>query len=158
MHIPVIFHNLSEYDGYIIIQGIGAMEIKDKIEPISYNMEKYMAFKLGSLHFIDSLQFMKSGLDKLASNLSTQKCRDRDCTNPKYLWRIDTERCFAHPKNFKITRSQIPPEILEIYLKKDVYPYEYMNSQKKFDKTSLPPKGAFYSKLNNIHISDIEYV
>ncbi|CAB4437493.1 unnamed protein product [Rhizophagus irregularis] len=49
---------------------------------------------------------------------------------------------------------QIPPELLEIYLKKGVYPYEYMNDWKKFEKTSLPPKGAFYSKLNETHISD----
>ncbi|GBC22086.2 uncharacterized protein LOC107444937 [Rhizophagus irregularis DAOM 181602=DAOM 197198] len=104
MHIPVIFHNLSGYDGHIIMQGIGAMECEDDIDPIPYNMEKYMAFKLG--------------------------------------------RCFAHPENFKITRSQIPPELLEIYLKKSVYPYEYMDDWKKFEKTSLPPKGAFYSKLN----------
>jgi hypothetical protein len=76
MHISVIFHNLSGYDGHIIMQGIGAMECEDEIEPISYNMEKYMAFKLGSLRFIDSLQFMKSGLDKLAFNLDVQKCRD----------------------------------------------------------------------------------
>jgi hypothetical protein len=157
MHIPVIFHNLSGYDGHIIMQGIGAMECEDKIEPIPYNMEKYMAFKLGSLRFIDSMQFMKSGLDKLASNLSAQKCKDRDCTNPKHPWRIDAGRCFAHPENFKITRSQTPPEMLEIYLKKGVYHYEYMNSWEKFDKTSLPPKEAFYSKLNNTHISDIEY-
>jgi hypothetical protein len=70
-HIPVIFHNLSGYDGHIIMQRIGAMECEDEIELISYNMEKYMAFKLGSLRFIDSLQFMKSGLNKLASNLGT---------------------------------------------------------------------------------------
>jgi hypothetical protein len=157
MHIPVIFYNLSGYDGHIIIQGIGAMECEDEIEPIPYNMEKYMAFKLGSFCFIDSLQFMKSDFDKLASNLGAQKCRDRDCTNPKHLWRIDAGRSFAHPENFKITKSQIPPEMLEIYLKKGVYFYEYMNSLKKFDKTSLPSKGAFHSKLNNTYISDTEY-
>ena len=49
MHIPIIFHNLSGYDSHIIMQGIGAMECNDEIEPIPYNMEKYMAFKLGSL-------------------------------------------------------------------------------------------------------------
>jgi hypothetical protein len=58
------------------MQGIGAMECKNEIEPIPYNMEKYIAFKLGSLCFIDSLQFMKSGLDKLTSNIGAQKCRD----------------------------------------------------------------------------------
>ncbi|GET65611.1 uncharacterized protein LOC114537920 [Rhizophagus irregularis DAOM 181602=DAOM 197198] len=157
MHIPVIFHNLSGYDGHIIMQGIGAMECEDDIDPIPYNMEKYMAFKLGSLRFIDSLQFMKSSLDKLASNLGAEKCRAQECSNPQHLWRIDAGRCFAHPENFKITRSQISPELLEIYLKKGVYPYEYMDDWKKFEKTSLPPKGAFYSKLNETHISDKEY-
>ncbi|GET63510.1 hypothetical protein RIR_jg28804.t2 [Rhizophagus irregularis DAOM 181602=DAOM 197198] len=157
MHIPVIFHNLSGYDGHIIMQGIGAMECEDDIDPIPYNMEKYMAFKLGSLRFIDSLQFMKSSLDKLASNLGAEKCRAQECSNPQHLWRIDAGRCFAHPENFKITRNQIPSELLEIYLKKGVYPYEYMDNWKKFEKTSLPPKGAFYSKLNETHISDKEY-
>ncbi|CAB4413320.1 unnamed protein product [Rhizophagus irregularis] len=147
MHIPVIFHNLSGYDGHIIMQGIGAMECEDDIDPIPYNMEKYMAFKLGSLRFIDSLQFMKSSLDKLAFNLGAEKCRAQECSNPQHLWRIDAGRCFAYPENFKITRSQILPELLEIYLKKGVYPYEYMDDWKKFEKTSLPPKGAFYSNL-----------
>ena len=32
-----------------------------------------------------------------------------------------------------------------------------MDSWMKFYKTSLPPKEAFYSKLNNSHISDEEY-
>src|SRR5207248_4620643 len=69
MHIPVIFHNLSGYDGHIIMQGIGAMKCEDDIEPIPYNIEKYMAFTLGSLRFIDSFQFMKSSQKKLVLNL-----------------------------------------------------------------------------------------
>jgi hypothetical protein len=32
-----------------------------------------------------------------------------------------------------------------------------MDSWENFDKTSLPPKGAFYSKLNNTYINDTEY-
>src|SRR5437763_3004402 len=76
MHIPVIFHNLSGYDSHIIMKGIGAIECPDDIEPIPYNMEKYMAFKLGSLRFLDSMQFMKSGLDKLASNLGAEDCKE----------------------------------------------------------------------------------
>ena len=157
MHIPVIFHNLSGYDSHMIMQGIGAMECKDEIEPIPYNMEKYMTFKLGSLRFINSMQFMKSGLDKLASNLGAKKCKVQDCADPNHLWRIDKNRCFAYPEKFKITKNHVPTEILEIFIKKGVYPYEYMDSWSKFDKVNLPPKNAFYSKLNNTHISDSEY-
>ena len=33
-------------------------------------------------------------------------------------------------------------------LRKFVYPYEYMDSLERFDKTSLPKKEDFYSNLN----------
>ena len=39
-------------------------------------------------------------------------------------------------------------------LRKDVYPYEYMDSWEKFDETILPPKERFYSNLNLEDISD----
>src|SRR5436190_2800027 len=124
------------------------MECPDDIEPIPYNMEKYMAFKLRSLRFLDSIQFMKSSLDKLASNLGAEDCKEitrKDgsklpCTKSGHLWRINNGRCFAHPENFKITSKHVLPELLEIYLKKGVYPYEYMNSWEKFFKTQLPQR------------------
>ena len=108
MHIPVIFHNLSGYDGHIIMQGIGAMKCEDDIEPIPYNIEKYMAFTLGSLRFIDSFQFMKSSQKKLVLNLGAESCKEithKDdskvaCTKPGHLWRIDKNRCFA--KNLRL--------------------------------------------------------
>ena len=40
-------------------------------------------------------------------------------------------------------------------LRKGVYPYEYMNSWEKFNETSIPPKEAYYSKLNEEDISDV---
>src|SRR6185437_3406400 len=105
-------------------------------------------FKLGSLRFLDSMQFMKSGLNKLASNLGAEGCKEiirKDgtklpYTKPGHLWRIDSDRCFAYPENFKITGKHVPSELLEIYLKKGVYPYEFMNSWEKFYKTQLPQR------------------
>ena len=35
-----------------------------------------------------------------------------------------------------------------LLLKKCVYPYEFINDWEKFNKTSLPEKEEFYSKLN----------
>ena len=35
-----------------------------------------------------------------------------------------------------------------LLLRKGVYPYEYMESWKRFSETSLSDKEAFYSKLN----------
>jgi hypothetical protein len=48
-------------------------------------------------------------------------------------------------------------EQFEQLLKKDIYPYEYVDSYKKFDETQLPPKEAFYSQLNGSGISDEDY-
>ena len=39
-------------------------------------------------------------------------------------------------------------------LRKGVYPYEYMDSWETFNETSLPDKEAFYSELNEEHITD----
>ena len=42
-------------------------------------------------------------------------------------------------------------------LRKDVYPYEYIDSCEKFDETSLSDKEAFYSELNLRDITDKDY-
>ena len=44
-----------------------------------------------------------------------------------------------------------------MFLRKGVYPYEYMDSWEKFDETVLPPKNDFYSNLNLEVISDEDY-
>ena len=41
--------------------------------------------------------------------------------------------------------------------RKGVYPYDYVNSIEKLKETKLPPKEAFYSKLNDEEISDEDY-
>ena len=46
---------------------------------------------------------------------------------------------------------------LFLLLRKGVYSYEYMDSQEKLDETSIPPKEAYYSKLNEEGISDADY-
>ena len=41
--------------------------------------------------------------------------------------------------------------------RKGIYPYDYMDSFEKFNKTELPTKEEFYSILNNEHITDEDY-
>ena len=41
--------------------------------------------------------------------------------------------------------------------KKGIYPYEYMNSFKKFKEECLPDKDCYFSSLKNRNISDEEY-
>ena len=141
--IPVIFHNLRGYDSHFIMQEIGAI-VKDyeytnkkgekcqmNINAIPNNMEKYMAFMLGNhLTFIDSFQFMSSSLEKLVSNLPRE--------------------------SLKYTSKRFKGLKLDLMAKKGVYPYDYMDSFKKF-KEQLPTKEEFYSILNDEHISDEDY-
>ena len=85
-------------------------ETQMNINAIPNNMEKYMAFMLGNhLTFIDSFQFMSSSLDKLVSNLPTEA--------------------------FKYTSEQFEGEKLDLMAKKGIYPYDYMDSFDKFNKT-----------------------
>ena len=68
--IPIIFHNLKEYDGYLIMQE--TRKFNKSINVIPNNMERYMAFMISYLVFIDSFQFMSSNLSNLANNLSKE--------------------------------------------------------------------------------------
>ena len=45
----------------------------------------------------------------------------------------------------------------ELLLRKRVYPYEYMDSWKRFKEESLPDKESFYSELNKEGITDEDY-
>ena len=45
----------------------------------------------------------------------------------------------------------------KLFLRKGVYPYEYMDSWKRFNETELPSKDKFYSTLNLEDISDDDY-
>ena len=44
-----------------------------------------------------------------------------------------------------------------LLLRKGIYPYEYMDSWKRFKEELLPDKESFYSELNNEHITDEDY-
>ena len=62
-------------------------------------------------------------------------------------------------KNFRNTYSFCDNDINKfvLLLRKGVYPYEYVDNWKKFDKTSLPNKEDFYSNLNMEDINNIDY-
>ena len=62
------------------------------------------------------------------------------------------------PKDaFYSVKREYGEKNLELLTRKGVYPYDYMNTPEKLKETELPPKEAFYSKLNNEGISDEDY-
>ena len=128
--VPVVFHNLKGYDGHLIMKELSNFDVV--IDVIPYGLEKYMAIIVnGNLVFIDSMQFMKDSLDTLVGNLLEE--------------------------DFKHLSREFSDKRLELVKQKGVYPYEYMNSFKKFDKCDLPSKDKFYRSLKDTGISDEDY-
>ena len=62
------------------------------------------------------------------------------------------------PKDaFNNVKRYYSGEKFNLLTRKGVYPYEYMDTPEKLKETKLPPREAFYSKLNNENISDEDY-
>ena len=120
--VSVIFHNLRGYDSHLIFNELDKFDVKIKVIP--NGLEKYMAFFLNkNLVFIDSMQFMNSSLEKLVKNLS-----DND---------------------FKYLTKEFGSKNLEHLKQEDAYPYEYMDSFKRFSEEKLPDKLCFYSSVKD---------
>ena len=140
--VPVIFHNLKGYDSHLIFPELDKFNVK--IDLIPNGLEKYMAFFINkNLVFIDSIQFMNSSLDKLVKNLSDE--------------------------DFKYLVKEFGSENLKILKQKGAYPYEYMNSFKRFNEEKLCARKYFFSstrkgkidedgKTLNSHISVKDYL
>ena len=58
--------------------------------------------------------------------------------------------------DFKITKSEFGDKT-DLVLRKGVYPYEYIDSQSKFEETQLPSIDKFYSKLSDESIYQKDY-
>ena len=145
--IPVVFHNLSGYDSHLFIKNLGFTD--GTIDCIPNNEEKYISFTkntvVGSytdkkgkdkpikhkIRFIDSFKFMSDSLESLVNNLPDD--------------------------GFNILEKNYKGEKLSLVKRKGFYPYEYMNSLKRFKENKIPPKEAFYSRLTGEGISDEDY-
>ena len=117
--VPVLFHDLKNYDSHFITQELSKFNLK--INVIPNGLEKYMSFSINKkLSFIDSFQFLSSLLDSLVKNLNKDE--------------------------FKYLSQEFYNNMLDLIKQKAFYPYEYMSDFKKF-KEQLRSKEKFYSSL-----------
>ena len=84
----------------------------------------------------DSCRFIQDSLSNLVDNLSELKIKEID--NNVLIKRFYN--------TYQLSDNDINK--LEFLLRKGVYPYEYMDSWKRFNETELPPKNKFCSTLN----------
>ena len=97
----------------------------EKVTAIPQNMEKYLSLSVGQLKFIDSFQFTPQGLDNLANTLGDDEFR--------YLSESITSNHFG------------------LIRRKDVYPYDYIDSFDRFEETELPSQDAFLANCLIVH-------
>ena len=129
--IPVIFHNLRDYDSHLIIKEISKFDVKVSVIP--NGLEKYMTLTINkNLVFINSVQFMNSILDSLVKSLSDNGFR-----------------CLPH---------EFSGEFLRLVKQKGVHPFEYMDSFKRFSGNKLPDRSTFFSSLKNKCINEKDYL
>ena len=141
---------------------------KQKKKVITYNLK-----------FIDSKKHMESALATLVNNLSEiNKCKceeDEDKHIKIKTKKVNSkERVITRCKACNSKENQLVSELIKkfpntyklcnksskkfiLLLKKGVYPYDYMDSVDRFDKTTLPNTEKFYSKLQLKDISEKDY-
>ena len=121
---------------------------------------------------------MSTSLPNIVSNLSEGLHNDR-CIDCKYCLDymiIKDEKlifkCFECKKNYQkdfdkelINRFSSTYELCNeditkfiLFLRKGVYPYEYMDNWEIFNEALLPNKEAFYSNLDMENITDTDYI
>ena len=161
IRVPVIIHNLKNYDAHIILQSVKPHH--GKISCIPMNSEKYISFTIGDVTFLDSCQFMMSSLDSLVKNLTAlpevekflqvQVTEEAATTLQNRDYRDDP---FISPI-LNDTQQRELEKRKELMNRKGVYPYSYFDSLERFRETVLPPKDAFFNKLTDTPISDADY-
>lgn len=109
--IPVLFHNLRGYDSHLIIQASGKIKHKD-LSCIPKNYEKYISFSMGKLDCVDLFQFLSTPLKKPCITLQKKVQRNSSTSSST------SSECF----------QDLSQKSMELLIRKDVYPYEYMDT------------------------------
>jgi len=148
----VVFHNLSNYDNHLFIKKMFIKNPEERLECIPNDEKKCISFRneivlchitdedhqgerktvKREIRFIDSYRFMGLSLDALIKNLDPEQCKN-------------LKKFYRDPRKFDLLK------------RKGVYAYDHGDSVDKLAETALPPKEAFYSRLNDENISDEDY-
>ena len=147
-YIPVVGHNLQNYDMHHICLALNECDSRSTIQVIPSTDEKYISLFIGVvvktitrkdettqniyeyLRFIDSFKFLNSSLQKLVDNFPDNK--------------------FTILENHFQNVSQTCRTLIR---RKGFYPYNYMTDRKKFDEKELPPLEKWVNSLDGDKIA-----
>ena len=141
--ISLYAHNLTAFDGHLVLQGIGeqvkrGFNLKQmRLGGLCLNTEKLRTIRYDIFKFVDSCSFMDSSLDNIVSDLK------------------------AGGYSFPLLLSSglaANEEEKRLLTRKGIFPYSAYSSASHFkNQTQLSPKAAFYNDLTGQHIRDEDY-
>ena len=142
-HLPIIFHNLTKYDGNILLETLCKKEKNLwRVNVIPKTLESYSSISTAKFRFIDSCQHLSHPLDVLVNNLTANGTSQ---THIKLL------------KKYVDSKHGGSPRKLSLLSRKGVYPYTYMDSMDRFTETELPERRFFYNDLSGEAISNEDW-
>lgn len=134
--VNIFFHGLSNYDSHFLIQELHKyIKTGSQVRVIPKSSEKYLSFAMGNANFKDSIQFLNSSLAELVKNLRTKGAR--------------------YFKNVNLYMENVQQR--NLFFKKGIYPYSYMDCIEKLEETSLPAIECFKNDLTGEDLSPEDY-
>ena len=117
--------------------------MKSATRVMARNQEKFRSISIGKFQIKDSLEHIPASLDSLVEDL----CKDKSFAFP-ILSQFET---------YAKLRQRKKMQGLKLLKRKGVYPYEHFTSYNSLKMKKFPSKEAFYSRLNETHITDEDY-
>ena len=165
-----------EFDGNFECLGENTEKYRTFSVPIKKKIEENMDITY-KIKFIDSFRFMATSLSKLVDNLTDNIHNDKciKCKSYLYFVRAMNEKlifkCIDCEKEYE---KEFNKELIErfantykfcdndlnkfvMFLRKGVYPYEYIDGWDKFNEKIIPSKELFCSNLTLENITKTDY-
>ena len=129
---------------HLIIEKLNVRRFKPAPKVLARNSEKFRTLTLGKFKIQDSLEHISASLDALVQDLN-------QTSNFSFPILHQMER-------YKKIPARQKSKALKLLKRKGVFCYEHFQSLQEMKKSrNLLPKVAFYSELNEEHISEADY-
>ena len=149
---PVFLHNLTSYDGHVILKSVTKKYRNVRIIPS--NMEKFIALQVESVVFLDSLKFAGKSLEKLVETLD-----DEDFIETKKMFGVTpgprpptvhhAHPEWENPAECAWCQTNLNEERIQQLFQKSYFPYDYFDSIDRLQDTSLPGREKFFNRLTD---------
>lgn len=102
---------------------------------IPQSLDTYVSISVNRCRYLDFRRFLKAPLNDL----------------------VETLRLKSGTETFVFTKQHVAGELMDTVVKKQVFCSDYIDSVERLRETNLPAIGAFYDRVNDVHISKAEY-